>query len=360
MSSIELDSVSKRFGSVEVISELSLTIHSGEFIAFLGPSGCGKSTLLRMIAGLETVNGGEIRIGGERVDHLPPGARGVAMVFQHYALYPHMTVFDNLAFGLKNIGTPADEIARRIEEAARILEIGHLLKRKPGQLSGGQRQRVAIGRALVKDPKAYLFDEPLSNLDAALRVRTRVELARLHQQTRATTIFVTHDQVEAMTLASRIVVMNARKVEQIGTPMEIYGRPATEFVARFVGSPAMNFLAVKVSDRGGLASAALGNGSVIETDVPLASLPPSAELRIGIRAEAIRVRPDGAIPGTVEVVERLGDRTHLHVRLKDGSTLVAEDKGISQAQAGDAVRLAVEGATAHLFDADGLAYHARQ
>jgi multiple sugar transport system ATP-binding protein len=360
VSSIELDSVSKRFGSVEVISELSLTIHSGEFIAFLGPSGCGKSTLLRMIAGLESVDGGEIRIGGERVDHLPPGARGVAMVFQHYALYPHMTVFDNLAFGLRNIGTPENEIARRIEEAARILEIGHLLKRKPGQLSGGQRQRVAIGRALVKDPKAYLFDEPLSNLDAALRVRTRVELARLHQQTRATTIFVTHDQVEAMTLASRIVVMNARKVEQVGTPMDIYGRPATEFVARFVGSPAMNFLPVTISDRGGLASAALGDGSIIDTDVPVNTLSAGGALRVGIRAEAIHVRPDGAIPGKVEVVERLGDRTHLHIRLTDGNTLVAEDKGISQVQPGDTVRLAVEGATAHLFDDAGLAYHARQ
>jgi len=360
VSSIELDSVSKRFGSVEVISELSLTIHSGEFIAFLGPSGCGKSTLLRMIAGLESVDGGEVRIGGERVDHLPPGARGVAMVFQHYALYPHMTVFDNLAFGLRNIGTPETEIARRIEEAARILEIGHLLKRKPGQLSGGQRQRVAIGRALVKDPKAYLFDEPLSNLDAALRVRTRVELARLHQQTRATTIFVTHDQVEAMTLASRIVVMNARKVEQVGTPMDIYGRPATEFVARFVGSPAMNFLPVSISDRGGLASAALGDGSIIDTDVPVNTLPAGGALRVGVRAEAIHVRPDGAIPGKVEVVERLGDRTHLHIRLTDGNTLVAEDKGISQVQPGDTVRLAVEGATAHLFDDAGLAYHARQ
>ena len=359
VSSIELDSVSKRFGSVEVISELSLTIHSGEFVAFLGPSGCGKSTLLRMIAGLETVDDGEIRIGGERVDNLPPGARGVAMVFQNYALYPHMTVADNLAFGLRNIGTPKDEIARRIEEAARILEIGHLLARKPGQLSGGQRQRVAIGRALVKDPKAYLFDEPLSNLDAALRVRTRVELARLHQQTRATTIFVTHDQVEAMTLASRIVVMNARKVEQVGTPMEIYGRPATEFVARFVGSPAMNFLPVTIRDRGGLATAALGDGSIVETDVPLAGLP-AGELRVGVRAEAIHVHEDGSVPGRVEVIERLGDRTHLHVRLMDGSTLIAEDKGFSRIQPGDTVRLAFEGATAHLFDAAGLAYHARQ
>ena len=360
MSSIELDAVTKRFGAVEVISELSLTINSGEFIAFLGPSGCGKSTLLRMIAGLESVNSGEIRIGGERVDHLPPGARGVAMVFQHYALYPHMTVTENLAFGLKNIGVAADEIARRIEEAARILEIGHLLQRKPGQLSGGQRQRVAIGRALVKDPKAYLFDEPLSNLDAALRVRTRVELARLHQQTRATTIFVTHDQVEAMTLASRIVVMNARKVEQVGTPMEIYGRPATEFVARFVGSPAMNFLPVTIRDRDGLASAVLGDGSVIESLGPIAALPSRTDLRLGVRAEAIRAHPEGAIAAKVEVVERLGDRTHLHVRLMDGSMLVAEDTGVSRVQPGDSVRLAAEGATTHLFGADGLAYHARQ
>ena len=227
MSSIELDRVSKRFGPVEVISELSLRIESGEFVAFLGASGCGKTTLLRMIAGLETINSGEIRIGGERVDELPPGARGVAMVFQHYALYPHMTIYDNMAFGLKNIGVERAMIDERVRQAAKILEIEPLLARKPGQLSGGQRQRVAIGRALVKDPKAFLFDEPLSNLDAALRIRTRVELARLHQQTRATTIFVTHDQVEAMTLAGRIVVMNARKIEQIGTPMEIYGRPAS-------------------------------------------------------------------------------------------------------------------------------------
>ena len=248
MSSIEIDRVSKRFGSVEVISELSLRIESGEFIAFLGASGCGKTTLLRMIAGLEAINSGEIRIGGERVDHLPPGARGVAMVFQHYALYPHMTIYENMAFGLKNIGVASAAIDQRIRQAAKILEIEPLLARKPGQLSGGQRQRVAIGRALVKDPKAFLFDEPLSNLDAALRIRTRVELARLHQQTRATTIFVTHDQVEAMTLAGRIVVMNARRIEQIGTPMEIYGRPASEFVARFVGSPPMNFLPVSVAD----------------------------------------------------------------------------------------------------------------
>jgi multiple sugar transport system ATP-binding protein len=358
LSSIELDRVSKRFGPVEVISELSLCIESGEFVAFLGASGCGKTTLLRMIAGLETINSGEIRIGGERVDELPPGARGVAMVFQHYALYPHMTIYDNMAFGLKNIGVASATIDQRVREAAKILEIEPLLDRKPGQLSGGQRQRVAIGRALVKEPKAFLFDEPLSNLDAALRVRTRVELARLHQQTRATTIFVTHDQVEAMTLAGRIVVMNDRRIEQIGTPMEIYGRPATEFVARFVGSPAMNFLPVTVAGQDGRALLLLASGAQLRTNIALAGLPAEQPMRLGIRAEAIRIDGQGAFPAEVEVVERLGDRTHLHVRLADGSTLIAEDVGASRAAPGDAVNLRIDADQAHLFDAQGRGYRA--
>ena len=358
MSSIEIDRVSKRFGAVEVISELSLRIESGEFIAFLGASGCGKTTLLRMIAGLETINSGEIRISGERVDHLPPGARGVAMVFQHYALYPHMTIYDNMAFGLKNIGVARQAIDERVQQAAKILEIGPLLARKPGQLSGGQRQRVAIGRALVKDPKAFLFDEPLSNLDAALRIRTRVELARLHQQTRATTIFVTHDQVEAMTMAGRIVVMNARKIEQVGTPMEIYERPATEFVARFVGSPPMNFLPVSVTGEGGRALLTLPSGAQLRTSIALADLPSGEAMRLGIRAEAIRLDSEGSLPGKVEVVERLGDRTHLHVRLPDDSTLVAEDVGHSRAAPGDAVALRIDPDRAHLFDAQGRGYRA--
>ena len=356
MSAIELDKVSKRFGAVNVIADLSLQIHSGEFMAFLGPSGCGKSTLLRMIAGLERVDGGQIRIGGERVDQLPPGARGVAMVFQHYALYPHMTIYDNMAFGLRNIAVPAQEIDRLIREAARILEIEPLLERKPGQLSGGQRQRVAIGRALVKNPKAFLFDEPLSNLDAALRLRTRVELARLHQQFRATTIFVTHDQVEAMTLAERIVVLNARQVEQIGTPMEIYARPASEFVARFVGSPSMNFLPVTVSALDGLAVVRLGNGLDVATRIPGSALP-AAPLRLGIRAEAIRADAAGPLTGKIEVVERLGDRTHLHIRLADGATLVAEDRGSSTAAPGEEARFRIEAENAHLFDTEGRAYH---
>ncbi|WP_413992771.1 ABC transporter ATP-binding protein [Labrys okinawensis] len=358
MSAIDIDQVSKRYGAVNVISDLSLKVQSGEFVAFLGPSGCGKSTLLRMIAGLERVDGGRISIGGERVDQLPPGARGVAMVFQHYALYPHMNIYDNMAFGLRNIALPAAEVDRRVREAARILEIEGLLERKPGQLSGGQRQRVAIGRALVKSPKAYLFDEPLSNLDAALRVRTRIELARLHQQFRATTIFVTHDQVEAMTLAERIVVMNARKVEQVGSPMEVYSRPASEFVARFVGSPAMNFLPVTISDRGGFAAARLGEGSDIVTRVPVNAPPQGAKLRLGLRAEAIRADPEGSLTGQIEVVERLGDRTHLYVRLKDGSSIVAEDKGLSDAATGAEARFRVDPEAAHLFDETGRAFHA--
>jgi multiple sugar transport system ATP-binding protein len=359
LSSIEIDRVSKRFGAVEVISELSLRIESGEFIAFLGASGCGKTTLLRMIAGLETINSGEIRIGDERIDQLPPGARGVAMVFQHYALYPHMTIYENMAFGLKNIGVERSQIDQRVHQAAKILEIEPLLARKPGQLSGGQRQRVAIGRALVKDPKAFLFDEPLSNLDAALRVRTRVELARLHQQTRATTIFVTHDQVEAMTLAGRIVVMNARKIEQIGTPMEIYGRPATEFVARFVGSPAMNFLPVTLADEGGRARLTMAGGVPLSTSIALEDLPGKETFRLGIRAEALRLDSQGSLPGKVEVVERLGDRTHLHVRLADDSIVIAEDVGNSRAAPGDAVRLRMDPEQAHLFDAQGRGYRAR-
>ena len=242
MADISLKDVSKRFGTVIVLENISMHINAGEFVVFLGPSGCGKSTLLRMIAGLEEVDGGEIHIGDRRVDQLPPNEREVSMVFQNYALYPHMTVRNNMAFGLQNIGTPKAQIDKQIAEAAKILELEDLLDRKPSQLSGGQRQRVAIGRAIVRDPKAFLLDEPLSNLDAGLRVRTRVELAQLHQRMKATMIFVTHDQTEAMTLADRIVVMNNRRVEQIGTPMDIYSKPASRFVAGFVGSPSMNFI----------------------------------------------------------------------------------------------------------------------
>jgi multiple sugar transport system ATP-binding protein len=356
---VRLDHLSKSFGSVAVLDDVSLDIASGEFIAFLGPSGCGKSTLLRMIAGLETVETGQIHIGERRVDALAPGDRGVAMVFQHYALYPHMTIFENMAFGLRNAKVPKAQIETRVAEAARILEIERFLQQKPGQLSGGQRQRVAIGRAIVKKPDLFLFDEPLSNLDAALRMRTRLELAQLRRRVQATMILVTHDQVEAMTLADRIVVMSDRRIQQVGTPMEIYARPANKFVATFVGSPPMSFLDVTLGEgRSGLARAALAGGATIDTEVPLAALPASPAWRLGVRAEAVKVVAPGTglVDAKVEFVERLGDRTLVYLRLADGAAITAEDAGTSRAAMGDAVGLALDGAV-HLFDAEDRAHY---
>jgi multiple sugar transport system ATP-binding protein len=359
---VELDNISKRFGDTVVIDGLSLSVERKEFVVFLGPSGCGKTTLLRMIAGLETTDGGEIRIEGRRVDHLPPGDRGVAMVFQHYALYPHMTVRQNLAFGLENARVPRDEIDRRIEAASAMLEIAGLLERKPTQLSGGQRQRVAIGRAIVKQPKLFLFDEPLSNLDAALRGRTRVELARLHREMASTMIFVTHDQIEAMTLADRIVLLNERRIEQIGTPMEIYTRPATEFVAGFVGTPKINIVPVGVTAAaGGALRIEFRDGCILDAALDASSKPVDSAMRLGIRAEQVKVAsPDaGQTRGTAEVVERLGDRTLIHTRLRDGSLIVAEDSGASAVQHGEVVGLGLAGARIHLFDGQGRATHAK-
>jgi multiple sugar transport system ATP-binding protein len=353
--SLELKGVRKSFGATPVLDDVSLTLEAREFIAFLGPSGSGKSTLLRIIAGLETADAGEVWLEGRRIDPLPPGQRGVAMVFQHYALYPHMSVRENMAFGLKNARVPADEIERRIEAAAKVLEIDALLERKPGQLSGGQRQRVAIGRAIVKQPKLFLLDEPLSNLDAALRLRTRVELAQLKQKVDAAVIMVTHDQAEAMTLADRIVVMNDRRIQQVGPPMEIYSRPANVFVAQFVGSPAMSLAPAKLVDDGQYAVLQLGDGSVVETRVPRDGLP-ADELRIGLRPEAVRVGT-GETKARVELVERLGERTIVYARLADGQPITAEDEGYSRVAIGDEVPLRIEGAAAHVFGPDGAGYH---
>ena len=359
--SIDINNVSKQFGGLTVFEGLSLSIPAHEFVVFLGPSGCGKSTLLRMIAGLESVDDGEIRINGERIDDQPPGKRGVAMVFQSYALYPHMTVRDNMAFGLKNISVENSVIEARINEAARMLEIGHLLDRKPGQLSGGQRQRVAIGRAVVKEPKAFLFDEPLSNLDAALRTRTRIELAQLHQRLKSTMIFVTHDQIEAMTLADRIVVMNNRQIEQIGKPMEIYNRPASRFVAGFVGAPAMNFLPVTIGADGGVVTAETSSGLRVATAIPADGLG-NGHFELGLRSEDVRITApgSGAAQGIVDVLERLGERTLVYVRLADGQQLVGSDGGDSRVSVGDRVGLSFDSAKAHLFDASGRAWHARE
>jgi multiple sugar transport system ATP-binding protein len=352
MAEISLDNVSKSFGAVSVIHDVSLNIEDGEFVVFLGPSGSGKTTLLRMIAGLETIDKGTLTIGGIRCESLPPGQRNVAMVFQNYALYPHMTVQQNMAFGLENVKMPAAEIAKRVNDAARILEIEALLARKPSQLSGGQRQRVAIGRAIVKEPKAFLFDEPLSNLDAALRVRTRVELAELHQRMKSTMVYVTHDQTEAMTLADRIVVLNDRRIEQIGTPMEVYSRPASRFVAGFVGSPAMNFIKVNVSGTGITAA----DGTRLP---PAPSNPASGSYELGIRPEALHVVATGGdAKGQVKVVERLGDRTLVYARMSDGTLLTAQDTGNSTIQQTDTVNLAFDMAQSHFFDASGKAHHA--
>jgi multiple sugar transport system ATP-binding protein len=360
VASLELQDIRKAYGATPVLDGVSLSMEAREFVAFLGPSGSGKSTLLRIVAGLETADAGEVWLEGRRIDTLPPGERGVAMVFQHYALYPHMSVRENMAFGLKNAKVPKAEIEARVAEAARVLEIEAHLDKKPGQMSGGQRQRVAIGRAIVKQPKIFLLDEPLSNLDAALRMRTRVELAQLRQRVDAAVIMVTHDQAEAMTLADRIVVMNDRRIQQVGAPMEIYARPANSFVARFVGSPAMNLLPAELEGADGpYARVRLADGSLVGTRVLKDGLPQGAPLELGLRPEAVRVAPEGT--GTsaakVQLVERLGDRTLIYATLCEGVQVTAEDEGNSRLRIGDAVSLRIDGAAAHIFGPDGQGYH---
>jgi len=355
---LQLSGVRKSYGDTLVLDDVSLTLAAREFIAFLGPSGSGKSTLLRIIAGLERADAGEILLDGRRIDQLPPGDRGVAMVFQHYALYPHMTVHENMAFGLRNARVPKDEIDRRIGDAAAVLQIEELLDRKPAQMSGGQRQRVAIGRALVKEPQLFLLDEPLSNLDAALRLRTRVELAQLKQRVDAAVIMVTHDQAEAMTLADRIVVMSDRRIQQVGAPMDIYSRPANTFVAQFVGSPAMTLVPAQLADGGERATLKLGDGTLVQTPLTREELP-AGELRLGLRPEAVHVSKGGGAATTakVELVERLGERTLVYARLEDGQPITAEAEGDSKVKIGDQVPLTIDGSAGHVFGPDGTGYH---
>jgi multiple sugar transport system ATP-binding protein len=361
LASLELIDITKSYGSTEVLDHVSLTMEEREFVAFLGPSGSGKSTLLRIVAGLETADSGEVRLDGERIDQRAPGDRGVAMVFQHYALYPHMTVRENMAFALRIAKVPRDEIEARIADAARVLEIESQLDKKPGQLSGGQRQRVAVGRAIVKQPKLFLLDEPLSNLDAALRTRTRVELAHLRERVDAAVIMVTHDQAEAMTLADRIVVMNDRRIQQVGPPMEIYARPANTFVARFVGSPAMTLAPVERAAAGnGRATVRLGNGAEVATRVSAAALPAEGALQLGLRPESVTVVAPGAgtADARVDLVERLGDRTLIYASLADGLSVTAQGEGYCTIRIGDPIGLSIDGAAAHLFGPDGEGYHA--
>jgi multiple sugar transport system ATP-binding protein len=357
---LELRNIRKSFGSLTVLNDVSLTIAPTEFVAFLGPSGCGKTTLLRVIAGLENADAGELYLHGRRIDQILPRDRGIAMVFQSYALYPHMSVRENMAFGLRNAGVPKNEIDARVADAVRVLEIEALLERKPGQLSGGQQQRVAIGRAIVKKPKLFLFDEPLSNLDAALRMRTRLEFAELRQRVDATMIMVTHDQVEAMTLADRIVLIKDGKIQQIGTPLEIYSRPSNAFVARFVGSPPMTLVPVElIGDKDGCALVRLGDGTIVVTRV-LANELSRTGLQLGIRPENVSISRGSAdgVKAMAFVVERLGDRTMIYAELADGTSIAAQDKGLSEVRVGDTILLQISGEAAHLFDEDELGHHA--
>ncbi|WP_416355920.1 ABC transporter ATP-binding protein [Aureimonas phyllosphaerae] len=353
MAHLKLTGVRKAYGSVEVLHGIDLDIPSGEFVVFVGPSGCGKSTLLRTIAGLEDITGGTLAIDGRVVNEATPKERGIAMVFQSYALYPHMTVYDNMAFGLTlEKGQSKGEIDRRVREAAKILQIEPYLDRLPKALSGGQRQRVAIGRAITRDPKVFLFDEPLSNLDAALRVQTRIEIARLHERMPDTTmIYVTHDQVEAMTLADRIVVLNKGHVEQVGTPLELYNDPDNLFVARFIGSPAMNILPL-TSSGGGL-SLKGGTGRV-----PLAPPPgEESELHLGVRPEDLSLAVAGEaalVEGTVTLTEDLGEVTLVYVDVgREDEPLVAKLPGSVELARGTAVSLAASPEKLRLFGSDG-------
>ncbi|SFD31951.1 ABC transporter ATP-binding protein [Paracidovorax konjaci] len=344
MAYLQLQDIRKSFGEAHIIQGVELSIQQGEFVVFVGPSGCGKSTLLRLIAGLEPVTEGRITLDGRDITRVPSGQRDLAMVFQSYALYPHMSVFDNMSFALRLAGAPKDEIRRKVEQAAGVLNLTPYLQRTPRELSGGQRQRVAIGRAIVRAPKVFLFDEPLSNLDAALRGNTRVEIHKLHKALGATTLYVTHDQVEAMTLADRVVVFRDGRIEQVGSPLELYDRPANQFVAQFIGMPSMNLIAA-----GRVPALAAAAGTRLPADGTL-----------GARPEALRVHAGGgtvpalSVPGRVELIEALGADTLIHVDL-DGVPVIARQGERTPLVPGDAVAVAFDPGALHCFDRAGRA-----
>lgn len=348
MAEVVIQNLRKSFGTVDVLKDVNLAVEDGSFVVLVGPSGCGKSTLLRSIAGLEPINSGSISIGGRNVSDLAPAKREIAMVFQSYALYPHMNVEKNMGFGLKFAGVPEQEIAARVNEAARILQLESLLKRRPRELSGGQRQRVAIGRAIVRHPQVFLFDEPLSNLDAALRINTRVEIAKLHKLLKATIVYVTHDQVEAMTLADKIVVMNKGVVEQVGRPLDLYYRPANLFVARFIGSPAMNTIAAQFDAKG---RSVLAGGIHLPAD--LAPGTHSQSVTLGFRPEHCRIEKTG-IPVVVELIERLGETGYVHCRTDSGDALLVEVKGDPGLAAGASAYVKPDDSQLHVFDTEGV------
>ncbi len=350
MAEVIIQDATKSYGNTQVIHGLNCTIDHGEFAVIVGPSGCGKSTLLRMIAGLERVTGGTISIGGEVMNEREPKDRNIAMVFQNYALYPHMTVRANMSYGLRIAKLPKPEIERRVQEAARILQLADFLDRRPGQLSGGQRQRVAMGRAIVRDPAVFLFDEPLSNLDAKLRVQMRIEIRRLHNSLDTTSVYVTHDQVEAMTLADRLIVMNGGNAEQIGTPLEVYEHPATTFVAGFIGSPPMNFVTGQVGNGG--TSVTLHDGlQVAVSDDTLAAMA-GQTVTLGVRPEHLQLAasPEGAMPMTVDLVEALGADILAYGQVGQ-EQVIARLPHDAAVKIGDRIHLSFAASQVHLFDA---------
>jgi len=356
MTGLSLQKIKKSYGHTEVIHGVDLEIREGEFVVFVGPSGCGKSTLLRMIAGLEAISGGDMYIDEQRVNDIPPSQRGIAMVFQTYALYPHMTVYDNMAFGMRIAKASKEEIDARIAKAADILQLGPYLDRLPKALSGGQRQRVAIGRAICRNPKVFLFDEPLSNLDAALRVATRIEIARLKESMpESTMIYVTHDQVEAMTLADRIVVLSAGYIEQVGPPIELYERPANLFVAQFIGSPAMNILPGKIETAGKSTSVSVGGRQV---KIPIASPAKmkGEEVKFGVRPEDLTVARGSTwiMEGTVNFIESLGEVTNAYLELAGSDVpVVVKLPGVQKLKRGEKIRLDAPASKLHLFNSKG-------
>jgi multiple sugar transport system ATP-binding protein len=362
---VRLSGVDKAYGEVKVLHGVDLEIRDGEFMVFVGPSGCGKSTLLRTIAGLEEISAGELRIGGRLVNDVPPAERGIAMVFQSYALYPHMNLYDNMAFGLKLAKVPKNEIDGAVRNAAKILHIEHLLDRKPKDLSGGQRQRVAIGRAIVRKPEVFLFDEPLSNLDAALRVRMRYEFSKLHEDLKTTMIYVTHDQVEAMTLADRIVVLSAGRVEQVGSPLELYEHPANLFVAGFIGSPKMNFIEAELLEAGSSeAVVRLAGGEILRACIDASGSRVGDKITVGVRPEHIRIGGDGnRLQSQIAFVESLGGTTFAYCPypgIEEPLTCQFEGRnGSDRLRAGDALQLHLPSEALYLFDDKGRALRRR-
>ena len=358
MTELKLSGIEKAYGDIKVLHDIHLHIQSREFVVFVGPSGCGKSTLLRCIAGLETITQGSIHIGNRDVTYLEPADRGVAMVFQSYALYPHMSVYDNIAFGLKMQKLPREQIQAKVHHAAQILQLEPLLERRPKNLSGGQRQRVAIGRAIVHEPQVFLFDEPLSNLDASLRVQMRIEIAKLHAELQATMVYVTHDQVEAMTLADKIVVLNKGGIEQVGSPLELYHHPCNRFVAGFIGSPQMSFIPVTAlasSERG--VEVGLPGGGRLWIAVEGSAVQIADSLTLGVRPEHLSEggQGDAQLSAQALLVEHLGGETFTHARTPDGHALMVKGDGLSPIKAGQTLDIGLSGARCHLFDAQGQA-----